>query len=89
MTATAQTFRSDYSMNPEDLASQSDRMTEERLRREQEKLKEIEIQMQKAINEKRQELLVRENELREMEARVYRDHPEPLDAPSASVGIEA
>lgn len=76
-------------MNPEDLASQSGRMTEERLHREQEKLKEIEIQMQKAINEKRQELLVRENELKELEARMYRDHPEQLEAPTAAVQIEA
>ncbi|KAJ5046817.1 uncharacterized protein L3040_004042 [Drepanopeziza brunnea f. sp. 'multigermtubi'] len=78
----------DYSMNPEDLASQSDRMTEERLQREQEKLKEIEIQMQKAINEKRQELLVRENELRELEARMYRDHPDQLDATPGGAGIQ-
>lgn len=76
-------------MNPEDLASQSGRMTEERLTREQEKLKDIEIQMQKAINEKRQELLVRENELKELEARMYRDHPEELQAANASVGVEA
>ena len=57
-------------MNPEDLASQSGRMTEERLIREQDKLKEIELRMQKAINEKRQELLVRENELKELEAKM-------------------
>ncbi len=45
--------------------------------------------MQKAINEKRQELLVRENELKELEARMYRDHPEQLEAPAAVVQSEA
>jgi len=78
----------DYSMNPEDLASQSGRMTEERLIREQDKLKEIELRMQKAINEKRQELLVRENELKELEAKMYRDHPEQLEAPTSTVQVE-
>lgn len=75
-------------MNPEDLASQSGRMTEERLIREQDKLKDIEVRMQKAINEKRQELLVRENELKEMEERMYREHPEQLES-SPAVMIEA
>ncbi|CZS94364.1 probable CDC11-septin [Rhynchosporium agropyri] len=79
----------DYSMNPEDLASQSGRMTEERLIREQEKLKEVELRMQKAINEKRQELLVRENELKELEAKMYRDHPDQLEAPASTVQIES
>ncbi|KAH7418924.1 Septin-domain-containing protein [Cadophora sp. MPI-SDFR-AT-0126] len=79
----------DYSMNPEDLASQSGRMTEERLIREQEKLKEIELRMQKAINEKRQELLVRENELKELEAKMYREHPGQLEAPTSSVQVES
>ncbi|KAH6723815.1 Septin-domain-containing protein [Leptodontidium sp. 2 PMI_412] len=79
----------DYSMNPEDLASQSGRMTEERLIREQDKLKEIELRMQKAINEKRQELLVRENELKELEAKMYRDHPEQLEAPASTVQVES
>ncbi|PVH70721.1 Septin [Cadophora sp. DSE1049] len=79
----------DYSMNPEDLASQSGRMTEERLIREQDKLKEIELRMQKAINEKRQELLVRENELKELEAKMYRDHPEQLEAPTSTVQVES
>ncbi|KAL2075226.1 hypothetical protein VTL71DRAFT_169 [Oculimacula yallundae] len=77
----------DYSMNPEDLASQSGRMTEERLIREQDKLKEVELRMQKAINEKRQELLVRENELKELEAKMYRDHPEQLEPPSSAVQV--
>ncbi|KAG4431916.1 hypothetical protein IFR05_012603 [Cadophora sp. M221] len=79
----------DYSMNPEDLASQSGRMTEERLIREQDKLKDIEVRMQKAINEKRQELLVRENELKELEAKMYRDHPEQLEAPASTIQVES
>ncbi|KAK0123647.1 hypothetical protein ONS95_008660 [Cadophora gregata] len=77
----------DYSMNPEDLASQSGRMTEERLTREQDKLKEIELRMQKAINEKRQQLLVRENELKELEAKMYRDHPEQLELSTSTIQV--
>jgi septin family protein len=53
-------------MNPEDLASQSVRLKEEQLRREEEKLREIEIKVQREINEKRQELLARESQLKEM-----------------------
>ncbi|KAI4592095.1 hypothetical protein KJ359_011886 [Pestalotiopsis sp. 9143b] len=64
---------SDSSMNPEDLASQSVRLKEEQLRREEEKLREIEIKVQREINEKRQELLARESQLREIEARMQRE----------------
>lgn len=53
-------------MNPEDLASQSVRIKEEQLRREEEKLREIELKVQREINEKRQELLARESQLKEM-----------------------
>jgi cell division control protein 11 len=60
-------------MNPEDLATQSVRLKEEQLRREAEKLKEIELKVQKEINEKRQELLARESQLREIEARMQRE----------------
>jgi len=60
-------------MNPEDLASQSVRLKEEQLRREEEKLKEIEIKVQREINEKRQELLARESQLKEIEARMQRE----------------
>ncbi|KAK5636445.1 hypothetical protein RRF57_012157 [Xylaria bambusicola] len=67
------TGRSDSSMNPEDLASQSVRLKEEQLRREEEKLREIEIKVQREINEKRQELLARESQLREIEARMHRE----------------
>jgi cell division control protein 11 len=63
----------DSSMNPEDLASQSVRLKEEQLRREEEKLREIEIKVQREINEKRQELLARESQLREIEARMQRE----------------
>jgi len=67
------TLRSDSSMNPEDLASQSVRLKEEQLRREEEKLREIEVKVQREINEKRQELLARESQLREIEARMQRE----------------
>ncbi|KAK2879943.1 hypothetical protein FQN49_000731 [Arthroderma sp. PD_2] len=63
----------DSTMNPEDLASQSVRLKEEQLRREEEKLREIEVKVQREINEKRQELLARESQLREIEARMQRE----------------
>ncbi|KAG5646238.1 hypothetical protein DXG03_004065 [Asterophora parasitica] len=49
---------------PEDLANQSVRLKEEQLRREEEKLREIELRVQREINEKRQELLAKEETLR-------------------------
>lgn len=61
------------SMNPEDLASQSVKLKEEQLRREEEKLREIELKVQREINEKRQELLARESQLKEIEARMTRE----------------
>lgn len=39
------------------MASQSARLTEERLRREEEKLREVEMRVQREIAEKRQELV--------------------------------
>jgi cell division control protein 11 len=63
----------DSSMNPEDLASQSVRLKEEQLRREEEKLREIELKVSREIAEKRQELLARESQLREIEARMARE----------------
>ncbi|MCJ1327939.1 hypothetical protein MMC10_004614 [Thelotrema lepadinum] len=63
----------DSSMNPEDLASQSVRLKEEQLRREEEKLRDIEVKIQREINEKRQELLARESQLKEIEARMQRE----------------
>ena len=69
----------DSSMNPEDLASQSVRLKEEQLRREEEKLREIEIKVQREINEKRQELLARESQLREAEGRMTREQSQAID----------
>ncbi|CAG7967342.1 unnamed protein product [Penicillium nalgiovense] len=63
----------DSAMNPEDLANQSVRVKEEQLRREEEKLREVEIKVQREIAEKRQELLARESQLREIEARMQRE----------------
>lgn len=63
----------DSTMNPEDLASQSVRLKEEQLRREEDKLREVELKVQREIAEKRQELLARESQLREIEARMARE----------------
>lgn len=60
-------------LNPEDLANQSYLLKEEQLQREEEKLREIELRVQREINEKKMELVVREKELREMEARLSRE----------------
>ncbi|KAF2215152.1 hypothetical protein CERZMDRAFT_90076 [Cercospora zeae-maydis SCOH1-5] len=62
------------SLDPQSLASQSVRLKEEQLRREEEKLREIEIKVQREINEKRQELLARESQLKELESRMGREH---------------
>lgn len=75
----------DSSMNPEDLASQSVRLKEEQLRREEEKLREIELKVQREINEKRQELLARESQLREIEARMQREQ-QAMATPEANGG---
>ncbi|KAK9325243.1 Septin-domain-containing protein [Lipomyces orientalis] len=61
------------SLNHEELANQSFLLKEEQLRRDEEKLREIELKVQREITEKRQELLAREHELREMEARFARE----------------
>jgi len=60
----------DSSILPEELASQSVRLKEEQLRREEEKLREIELKVQREINEKRQELLAKEESLRNLESRL-------------------
>lgn len=49
------------------------RVKEDQLRREEEKLREIELKVQREINEKRQELLARESQLKEFEARMQRE----------------
>ncbi|EPS37898.1 hypothetical protein H072_8513 [Dactylellina haptotyla CBS 200.50] len=66
----------DSTMNPEDLATQSVRLKEEQLRREEEKLREIELKVQREINERRQELMARESQLKEIEARLAREQKE-------------
>ncbi|EEA23958.1 Cell division control protein 11 [Talaromyces marneffei ATCC 18224] len=76
----------DSSMNPEDLVSQSVRLKEEQLRREEEKLREIELRVQREINEKRQELLARESQLREIEARMQREASAHLAAAEETNG---
>ncbi|KAK9455690.1 Septin-domain-containing protein [Dipodascopsis uninucleata] len=63
----------DASLNAEELANQSLILKEEQLRRDEEKLREIELRVQREITEKRQELLAREYELKEMEARLARE----------------
>ncbi|KAI0670070.1 GTP binding protein [Trametes maxima] len=69
-------YVSDSSILPEELASQSVRLKEEQLRREEEKashysiLREIELRVQREINEKRQELLAKEESLRNLESRL-------------------
>ncbi|CAG8538136.1 4120_t:CDS:10 [Funneliformis mosseae] len=59
----------DSSILPDDLATQSVRLKEEQLKREEEKLREIELKVQREITEKRQELLAKEEALRNLEAR--------------------
>ncbi|KAH7347531.1 Septin-domain-containing protein [Plectosphaerella cucumerina] len=71
----------DSSVTAEDLATQSIRLKEEQLRQEEEKFREIEIRVQREINEKRQELLAREAQLREIEARIQRETSEFSPAP--------
>ncbi|KAK7064444.1 Septin spn3 [Favolaschia claudopus] len=58
------------SILPEEMANQSVRLKEEQLRREEEKLREIELKVQREINEKRQELLAKEESLRNLESRL-------------------
>ncbi|RSH77933.1 uncharacterized protein EHS24_003006 [Apiotrichum porosum] len=55
---------------PEDMATQSVRLKEEQLRREEEKLREIELKVQREIQLKRQELLAKEDSLKVLEARL-------------------
>ncbi|KAJ7141294.1 Septin-domain-containing protein [Mycena epipterygia] len=60
----------DSTILPEELANQSVRLKEEQLRRDEEKLREIELKVQREINEKRQELLAKEESLRNLESRL-------------------
>jgi cell division control protein 11 len=68
----------DSSILPEELATQSVRLKEEQLRREEEKLREIELRVQREINEKRQELLAKEESLRNLESRLASQGPSDL-----------
>ncbi|CAJ0554523.1 Ff.00g130360.m01.CDS01 [Fusarium sp. VM40] len=63
----------DLSIRQEEFASQSIRLKEEQLRKEEESLRKIELRIQQEIKEKNQELLVREAELRDIEARIKRE----------------
>jgi len=60
----------DSQILPSELATQSVRIKEEQLRREEEKLREIELRVQREINEKRQELMAKETALRNLENRI-------------------
>ncbi|GFZ49551.1 Septin homolog spn1 [Saitozyma sp. JCM 24511] len=60
----------DSSILPEDMANQSVRLKEEQLRREEEKLRDIELKVQREIQLKRQELLAKEDSLKVLEARL-------------------
>lgn len=64
----------DSSILPEDMANQSVRIKEEQLRREEEKLREIELKVQREIQVKRQELLAKEDSLKVLEARLGSSH---------------
>jgi len=60
----------DSQILPSELATQSVRLKEEQLRREEEKIREIEVRVQREINEKRQELMAKETALRNLESRI-------------------
>ncbi|OBR12580.1 Septin [Colletotrichum higginsianum IMI 349063] len=57
-------------MSTEDLVSRSMRLKEQQLRKDEQHLREVEIKIQREIEEKRQELLAREAQLRDMEAQM-------------------
>ncbi|RIB18572.1 Septin-domain-containing protein [Gigaspora rosea] len=60
----------DTNILPDELATKGVRIKEEQLKREEEKLREIELKVQREISEKRQELLAKEEALRNLEARL-------------------
>lgn len=64
-------YSAEASITNEDLVNQSARLREEQLHREEEKLREIELRVQREILEKRQELLAKEESLRNMENRLH------------------
>lgn len=69
----SRTVHSDYADSAipgDELANQSVRLKEEQLRKEEDKLREIELKVQREIQEKRQELLAKEESLRNLETRL-------------------
>ncbi|KAJ3540555.1 hypothetical protein NMY22_g4247 [Coprinellus aureogranulatus] len=70
LSRTVDTNDRDSQLLPEDLVNQSVILKEEQLRREEEKLREIELKMQREINERRQQLLAKEAALRDLETRI-------------------
>ncbi|KAH9466163.1 hypothetical protein MJO28_001198 [Puccinia striiformis f. sp. tritici] len=60
----------DESIPQDDIVNRSFKLKEDQLKKEEEKLKEIELRVQRELSEKRQELLAREESLRNMEARL-------------------
>ncbi|GAA5987224.1 hypothetical protein JCM5350_003286 [Sporobolomyces pararoseus] len=72
------------SVLPEDLATQSVRLKEEQLRREEEKLRDLELRSQRELAEKRQELLAKEESLRNLEARLAAHNNHQLNGSQSS-----
>lgn len=58
------------SVHPEEMANQAVRIKEEQLKREEEKLRDIEVKVQREIAEKRQQLLAKEEALKSLEQRL-------------------
>lgn len=65
-----QTSNGDYSVGSEEMATQAVRIKEEQLKREEEKLRDIEFKVQREIAEKRQQLLAKEEALKSLEQRL-------------------
>lgn len=84
LSSSVQNSRDSRLLDPEDLANQSYILKEEQLAREEEKLREIEMRVQKEINDKRLELTSREQELREIEARISRERTASVEPSSPS-----
>lgn len=60
----------DSSVHPDEMANQSVRIKEEQLKREEEKLRDIEVKVQREIAEKRQQLLAKEEALKTLEQKL-------------------
>lgn len=60
----------EYSGSTEDMANHAVRIKEEQLKREEEKLRDIEIRVQREIAEKRQQLLAKEEALSRLESKL-------------------